>query len=52
MKKCDNVHIDLSGSGLHRYGVVKYLVDNVGSERILFGTDYPISNLSMYVKLF
>ena len=50
MKKCDNVHIDLSGSGLHRYGVVKYLVDNVGSERILFGTDYPISNLAMYVN--
>lgn len=49
MKKYDNVFLDLSGNGLHRYGVVKYIADNVGSDRILFGTDYPIGNLQMYV---
>ncbi len=50
MKKLDNVYLDLSGTGLFRYGVVRHLVDNVGAERILFGTDYPIGNLQMYVN--
>ncbi len=50
MKKLDNVYLDLSGTGLFRYGVVRYLSDKVGAERILFGTDYPIGNLKMYVN--
>lgn len=41
--------MDLSGTGLHRFGVVKYLIDRVGADRILFGTDYPICNPGMYV---
>lgn len=49
MKKCDNVFLDLSGGGMFRYGLVRYLCDAVGAERILFGTDYPICNLKMYV---
>lgn len=50
MKKFDNVHLDLSGTGLFRYGLVRHLVDNIGAERILFGTDYPICNLQLYVN--
>ncbi len=49
MKRLDNVYLDLSGTGLFRYGLVRYLVDSVGVERILFGTDYPICNLPMYI---
>ena len=49
MRKLDNVYLDLSGSGLFRYGLVRYLVDQVGADRILFGTDYPICNLDMFV---
>lgn len=49
MKKCDNVYLDLSGTGILRYGVVKRLVSDVGAERILFGTDYPICNPHAYV---
>lgn len=49
MRKLDNVYLDLSGLGLFRYGLVRYLVDQVGAERILFGTDYPICNLNMFV---
>lgn len=49
MKACDNVFLDLSGGGMFRYGLVRYLCDTVGAERILFGTDYPICNLKMYV---
>lgn len=49
MKKCDNVYLDLSGTGILRYGVVKRLVSDVGAERILFGTDYPICNPMAYI---
>ena len=49
MKKLDNVSIDLSGTGLYRYGLTRYLIDNVGADRVLFGTDYPICNLPMYI---
>lgn len=44
MKKYDNVYLDLSGLGLFRWEMLRYLVDEVGSERILFGTDYPVCN--------
>ncbi len=50
IKKYDNCYIDLSGSGLFRYGMLKTLVNEVGSERILFGSDYPICNPKMYVQ--
>lgn len=50
MKKYDNVYLDLSGTGLFRFGLLKHLVSAVGAERILFGTDYPICNPRMYVQ--
>lgn len=50
MKKYDNYYLDLSGTGLFRFGMLKHLVNKVGSERILFGTDYPICNPQMYVQ--
>ena len=49
MKKYDNIYLDLSGTGLFRFGMLKRLVDQVGAERILFGTDHPICNPAMYV---
>lgn len=49
MKRCDNVYLDLSGTGIFRYGMLKHLVNEVGSERILFGTDYPICNPASYI---
>lgn len=49
MKKYDNIYLDLSGTGLFRFGMLKHLVDQVGAERILFGTDHPICNPAMYV---
>lgn len=50
LKKYDNYFLDLSGTGLFRYGMLKTLVNSVGSQKILFGTDFPISNPAMYVK--
>ncbi len=49
MKKNERVYLDLSGAGFERYGMLKYAVDAVGAERILFGSDYPICNPAMYV---
>ena len=49
MKRQENVFLDLSGTGLFRYGMLKKLCSEVGAERVLFGTDYPICNLKMYI---
>lgn len=50
ISRYDNAYLDLSGTGLFRYGMLAYGVDKLGSERILFGTDYPICNPGMYVQ--
>lgn len=50
MKRHDNLYLDLSGTGLFRFGVLKHLISQIGDDRILFGTDYPICNPRMYVQ--
>lgn len=50
MKKYPNAFLDLSGTGLFRYGILAYGVREAGAERFLFGTDYPICNPRMYVQ--
>lgn len=49
MKKYDNAYLDISGTGLYRYGLLREGIRQVGAERFLFGTDYPITNPGMYV---
>lgn len=50
MRRHDNLCLDLSGTGLFRFGLLRHLVSQVGADRILFGTDYPICNPRMYVQ--
>lgn len=50
IKKYNNYYLDLSGTGIFRYGLIAYGVREIGSERLIFGTDYPICNPSMYVN--
>ena len=50
MERCGNLYLDLSGTGIFRYGLVAYGVSRISSERFLFGTDYPICNPRMYVQ--
>lgn len=50
MKKYPNLYLDLSGTGIFRYGMLSYGVRKIGAERFLFGTDYPICNPRMYVQ--
>ena len=48
MKKYTNLYLDISGTGLFRYGLRSSAVKQW--VRILFGTDYPICNPRMYVQ--
>ena len=41
MRKYDNLSFDISAHGTDREGMIAEAVKLVGSERILFGTDYP-----------
>ncbi len=50
MKRFPNLMIDISGSGTPRLGMLALLCKEVGAERILFGTDYPINNPAMVVS--
>lgn len=49
VKKYKNLYLDISGTGLFRWGMLKYCRDLFGAEKILFGTDFPICNAAMYV---
>ena len=44
-----NYYLDLSGTGLFRYGMLAYGVRRVGAERLLFGSDYPICSPGMNI---
>ncbi len=50
LNKYDNYFLDLSGTGLFRFGMLKNLVNKTSSEKIIFGTDFPICNPKMYVE--
>ena len=45
-----NLHLDISGSGIDRYQILRKAVDIAGKEKLLFGTNYPINNPSVYVQ--
>ena len=49
MKKYDNLYLDISGTGIFRYLSLSRLVREVGSERILFGSDYPTCNPGFFI---
>ena len=44
-----NLHLDISGSGIDRLGVLRKAIDLAGKEKLLFGTDFPINNPAVYV---
>lgn len=47
-KRSENYYIDLSGTGITRYGAIRRLADTVGADRLLFGTDFPTCNPAMW----
>ena len=49
MKYSENYYLDLSGTGIFRYGMLRHAIDAFGVDRILFGSDYPTCNPGMFV---
>ena len=49
MELSPNYHLDLSGTGLFRHGMLRHGIDTYGAERFLFGSDYPTCNPSMFI---
>lgn len=49
MKMSENYHLDISGTGVFRYGMLKHGVDDFGAERFLYGSDYPTCNPPMFI---
>ena len=50
MRKYDNAYLDLSGTGIMRWNCLRYLINQVGEDRLIFGTDYPLRNQHLYVQ--
>ena len=49
MKMSENYYLDISGTGVFRHGLIRHALDDFGKERILFGTDFPVCNPSVYL---
>lgn len=49
MKRHPNYYIDLSGGGMFRHGMVKRVIDEIGANRILYGSDFPTCNPAMFL---
>jgi len=49
MRICENYHLDISGTGVFRLGMLRHVIDDFGADRILFGSDYPTCNPGMFV---
>lgn len=49
MKYSENYYLDLSGTGVFRYGMLRHAIDAFGVDRILFGSDYPTCHPGMFV---
>lgn len=49
MGRCDNMYLDVSGSGLFRHGMLRHGISEYGKERFLYGSDYPTCNPAMFI---
>ena len=49
-KMSDNYYIDISGTAIFRHGALKRLVDAVGADRLLYGSDFPTCNPEMFLS--
>lgn len=48
-KYSENYYLDVSGYGLFRQNMLRYAIDKIGVDRILFGSDFPTGSAAMYV---
>ncbi|MFA7229703.1 MAG: amidohydrolase family protein [Victivallaceae bacterium] len=50
VKKYPNAYLDLSGSGVFRWGMLRQGLNMAGKDKFLFGSDFPICNPSMMIQ--
>jgi len=50
IKTHSNAYLDLSGTGLFRWGMLRCGIDAAGRDKLLFGSDFPICNPSMNLQ--
>ncbi len=49
MKRFENYYLDISGLGPHRYGMLRRAIDEVGADRIIFGSDFPTCSPATFI---
>ena len=47
VKQYPNTYIDISGTGLFRWNMLRCAINLCGSEKILFGSDFPVCSAAM-----
>lgn len=49
----ENLHMDISGTGLFRWNMLRYAIDTCGSNKMIFGSDMPVCSpgLNLYGAL-
>lgn len=47
VKKYPNLYMDICGTGLFRWNMLRYAIDLCGKEKFLFGSDYPVCSPGM-----
>jgi predicted TIM-barrel fold metal-dependent hydrolase len=45
----ENYHLDTSGTGIFRHGVLRHGIDEFGASRFLYGSDYPVCNPAAFI---
>ena len=45
----ENLYMDISGTGLYRWNMLRYGIDVCGAEKLLFGSDMPVCSAGMYL---
>jgi predicted TIM-barrel fold metal-dependent hydrolase len=50
IRKHPNAYLDISGSGLFRWGMLRHGINVAGAHKFIFGTDFPITNPAMQVQ--
>lgn len=48
--KYPGLYLEISGSGIQRWGILRFAMDKAGKEKFLFGTDFPISNPASFLQ--
>lgn len=49
LKRHPNAFLDICGTGLFRHGMLEYGVKEIGVDRFLFGSDFPVCSAAMQI---